>query len=49
MKKIATTQVNGETHHVAQTQDATVVKVGRGDYVVDPYTSAKVRHVSAHA
>ena len=34
---------------------ATVIKVGSGDYVVDPYTCAKVRHdpprgfVSAHA
>jgi len=39
----------------AQTPKATVIKVGRGDYVVDPYTCAKVRHdsprriVSAHA
>jgi len=53
-------QVNEETQnltppHHAQTPQATVIKVGRGDYVVDPYTSAKVRHdppmgfVSAHA
>ena len=28
----------------AQTPKATVIKVGRGDYAVDPYTYAKVRH-----
>jgi len=44
----ATTRVNGETQnltpHHAQTPKATVIKVGRGDYVVDPYTCAKDRH-----
>jgi len=45
---------NLTTHH-AQTPQATVIKVGRSDYVVDPYTCAKVCHdpprgfVSAHA
>jgi len=46
----ATTRVNGETQnwtpHHAQTPKATVIKDGRGDYVVDPYTCAKVRHNS---
>ena len=55
----ATTRVNGETQnlnpHHAQTPKATVIKVGTGDYVVDPYTCAKVHHdlprgfLSAHA
>ena len=41
-------------HHV-QTLYAGIIKIGRGDYVVDPYTCAKVRHdsprcfLSAHA
>jgi len=52
-------QVNGETQnlttHHAETPYAGVIKIGRGDYVVDPYTCSKVRHnppmgfVSAHA
>jgi len=39
----------------AQTPQAIVIEIGTGDYVVDPYTCAKVRHdpprsfVSAHA
>jgi len=39
----------------AENPYAGVIKIGRGDYVVDPYTCAKVRHnpprgfVSAHA
>ena len=52
-------QVNEEaqnlTPHYAEIPYAGVIKIGRGDYVVDPYTCAKVRHnpprriVSAHA
>ena len=52
-------QVDGEAQnlatHQAETPYAGVIKIGRGDYVVDPYTCAKVRHdpprgfVSAHA
>jgi len=43
-----------DPHH-AETPFAKVIKIDRGDYVVDPYTCAKVRHdpprgvVSAHA
>ena len=43
-----------DPHH-AETPYSGVIKIGRGDYVVDPYTCAKVRHnaprasVSAHA
>jgi len=40
--------LNGEaqnlTPHDAETPQAGVIKIGRGDYVVDPYTCAKVRH-----
>ena len=40
-------QVNGEaqnlTPHHAQTLYAGIIKIGRGDYVVDPYTYAKVQ------
>ena len=28
----------------AQTPYAGIIKIGRGDYVVDPYTCVKVRH-----
>ena len=55
----ATMQVNGEaknlTPHHAETPYARVIKICIGDYVVDPYTCAKVRHdplrrfASAHA
>ena len=54
-----TMQVNGAAQNLtpyhAETPYAGVIKIGRGDYVVDPYTCAKVRHnpprcfVSAHA
>jgi len=55
-----TMQVNGEAQnftppHHAENTYAAVIKIGRGDYVVDSYTYAKVRHdpprgfVSAHA
>ena len=43
------------TPHDAQTPYSGIIKIGRGDYVVDPYTCAKVRHdsprgfLSAHA
>jgi len=41
-------QVNGEaqnlTPHHAETPYAGVIKIGRGDHVVDHYTCAKVRH-----
>ena len=52
-------QVNGEAQnlapHHAETPYAGVIKIGTDDYVVDPYTCAKVRHnpprgfISAHA
>jgi len=52
-------QVNGEAQNLtprhAQTPYAGIIKIGRGDYVVDLYIYAKVRHdpprgfVSAHA
>ena len=55
----ATKQVNGETQNLtprhAQTPLAIVIQIGTCDYVVDPCTSATVRHdpprrfVSAHA
>jgi len=41
--------------HHAQTPNVGIIKISRGDYVVDPYTCAKVRHdsprgyLSAHA
>ena len=37
-------QVNGEAQNLTPTTYAGVIKIGRGDYVVDPYTCAKVRH-----
>jgi len=48
----ATKQVNGESQNLtppprhAQTPQAIVIQIGTGDYVVDPYTCAKVRYVS---
>ena len=52
-------QVNGEaqnlTPHHAKTPYVGVINISIGDYIVDPYTCAKVRHdlprgfVSAHA
>jgi len=43
------------TPHHAETPYSGVIKIDRGDYIVDPYIYAKVRHdlprgfVSAHA
>ena len=31
--------------HHAQTPYAGIIKIGRGDYVADPYTCEKVRHI----
>jgi len=41
-------EVDGEAQNLtpphAETLYAGVIKIGRGDYVVDPYTYAKIRH-----